>query len=781
MVFCIVIEPLCGIGSRLRSIASIFSICQEHDKQMILKWLPQNDCKCNFCDLYELPIGVILYDQSVHSTLCKRVVNSYTDLTQSLEDTNYDALELSSSECDGLRDDERFRTFLRLLKPVRRVLSIIHRYQKTISNYVGLHIRVIDSTNDHDSSKQELNDQGIDAQHLRAYRETSSVKNFEKIIDYEIAKNPLVIFFVASNVESTFVKLLAKYGSSKISFINHRCFDRSLESIQYAVADLILLAKTEKVYGSGWSAFTDVVAFLRKDSPSSNEIVYSNDFAKIIRPSLTCSDGYNLFMFIHEQVKVKFDISERHDIATYENRILTHLKTEKKKTFLQEFAFKKKYDFKINYDYYKEFTLSFVKKLIKNFPQHLNERIYVPPYKFILGKPYDFKYGNHRIGWKAVIANLLAANYVESEDFHYENPYFEWFSYAMKNKLNTYNEAVYHFLQTDKTQNDTINILHSPIKAFIIDDWTEFSYTYHIDKKRPYNIDFISFTHDPLHNDFIPLKNDFSNFLKKKLETPVYYHMDLFQTEKENLHTLFTLSTSHLEAVKREEIGGFHTKYDMLYHPIEYCRENCFNFYHFQRSTDRKIYMLGWWMRKYDIFLAMQTLTVTKVIILKDAEGEWVRDYVMYEIRKSLQVSDLNNNEVQSSYTAEEAKYWYESLNLKIQDYLNDSEYDNIFQESIVFLDFYDVSASNVIIECILTSTPLLVCKKRACIDYLGEEYPFYFSSLEEAVTKLNDMELICKSHLYLKKMDKSKFTYAYFNKCVHDSILKRQEKFSLH
>lgn len=68
-------------------------------------------------------------------------------------------------------------------------------------------------------------------------------------------------------------------------------------------------------------------------------------------------------------------------------------------------------------------------------------------------------------------------------------------------------------------------------------------------------------------------------------------------------------------------------------------------------------------------------------------------------------------------------------------------------------------------------NTPILVKFNDAVVDYLGTDYPFYFHSLEEAENKLNDSELIYKTHLYLKKMDKTKFTYHYFNNVLHNII----------
>ena len=82
-----------------------------------------------------------------------------------------------------------------------------------------------------------------------------------------------------------------------------------------------------------------------------------------------------------------------------------------------------------------------------------------------------------------------------------------------------------------------------------------------------------------------------------------------------------------------------------------------------------------------------------------------------------------------------------------------------------MFLDLYDTSANNAVIECIARGTPLLINKHPATVEYLGEEYPFYFDNLEEASKKSKNYVLIEKTHQYLMTFNKRKqITIEYFN-----------------
>ena len=76
----------------------------------------------------------------------------------------------------------------------------------------------------------------------------------------------------------------------------------------------------------------------------------------------------------------------------------------------------------------------------------------------------------------------------------------------------------------------------------------------------------------------------------------------------------------------------------------------------------------------------------------------------------------------------------------------------------MVYLDFYDVAACNTIIECIMMHTPVLTRRLPGTVEYLGEHYPLFFDSIEEASCKLQNKELVIQAHYYLKGVDKERF-----------------------
>lgn len=84
-------------------------------------------------------------------------------------------------------------------------------------------------------------------------------------------------------------------------------------------------------------------------------------------------------------------------------------------------------------------------------------------------------------------------------------------------------------------------------------------------------------------------------------------------------------------------------------------------------------------------------------------------------------------------------------------------EYDKILSENIVFVHLFDASANNTVLECIVRNTPIIINKLPAVVEYLGEDYPMYFTDLDE-VDKLLTIENIEKAHDHLKGLNKDEY-----------------------
>jgi hypothetical protein len=74
---------------------------------------------------------------------------------------------------------------------------------------------------------------------------------------------------------------------------------------------------------------------------------------------------------------------------------------------------------------------------------------------------------------------------------------------------------------------------------------------------------------------------------------------------------------------------------------------------------------------------------------------------------------------------------------------VSDDEYDALLENSVVFLKLRDAPADTTVVECIARNTPILINRLPGVVEYLGEDYPFYYSSLDEAEAKLQQPALL--------------------------------------
>jgi len=71
-----------------------------------------------------------------------------------------------------------------------------------------------------------------------------------------------------------------------------------------------------------------------------------------------------------------------------------------------------------------------------------------------------------------------------------------------------------------------------------------------------------------------------------------------------------------------------------------------------------------------------------------------------------------------------------------------------------------------------MNNTLILTSYNPSISEYLGKDYPFYFINYEDAESKINNIYLIIKTNIYLINMDKTRFTYQYFNNNLNRIII---------
>lgn len=95
-------------------------------------------------------------------------------------------------------------------------------------------------------------------------------------------------------------------------------------------------------------------------------------------------------------------------------------------------------------------------------------------------------------------------------------------------------------------------------------------------------------------------------------------------------------------------------------------------------------------------------------------------------------------------------------------EYLDNAEYDILLCNNVVFIDLIDAAACNVVNECILRNTPILINRFKATEEMLGCRYPLFFESLDDIPKLLTPLN-IYSATIYLQKMDKIQYSVQSF------------------
>ncbi len=275
--------------------------------------------------------------------------------------------------------------------------------------------------------------------------------------------------------------------------------------------------------------------------------------------------------------------------------------------------------------------------------------------------------------------------------------------------------------------------LHNPGGVFL-DAFVERTFHWHPEAIRPHTGPWIGFVHVP---PFVP------HWFEHHVSNDAIFSLPQWQESLPHCRGLFTLSEHHRRALQARFPG---IPVDSLLHPTEDPGLK-WSWEGFSANPRKSVIQVGFWLRKLWAIHRLQAAGYHKIFLRKKDSNI---DHLL-EVEREF-------SEYGHMLTAEEASS-VESI-----EFLPDGEYDRLLSENIVFMELYDASANNTIIECIVRGTPILVNPIDPVIEYLGADYPFYFSSLEEAAEKIQDMDLVRRTSEFLFSHPmREKFTPAYF------------------
>lgn len=248
-------------------------------------------------------------------------------------------------------------------------------------------------------------------------------------------------------------------------------------------------------------------------------------------------------------------------------------------------------------------------------------------------------------------------------------------------------------------------------------------------KKYPW----IGFLHNPIN---MPLWFDYSQNINSIINS-----VDFVEC-LENCKKLFvfsnSLKTNLIELFKKHSIK--YPQIKNIKHPV-YNNGKKFNFDKFKKS--QTVLQIGYWLRNMQSLWKLKTKK-NKIWLYGD---KFAADMFAAESSIYGSVLDKKNIEKVCSAISIQNNDLIDNVNVA---YLPDAKYDLIFERSIVFLDLYDASANNAVLECASSATPIIVNRLPAIEEYLGKEYPLFFNDIDHAQELISNDSAILEGHRYL-------------------------------
>jgi hypothetical protein len=261
-------------------------------------------------------------------------------------------------------------------------------------------------------------------------------------------------------------------------------------------------------------------------------------------------------------------------------------------------------------------------------------------------------------------------------------------------------------------------------EGVLFDGWVENTFLWHVaDSRRarriPYDEPWVGFVHNP------PGVPDWPSIRESRIQALNDNPEWLDSLDK--CLGLFTLSEYLAHWVRRE----WRVPCEVLRYPT-LVPERRFSIARYESAAPKRVAMIGFWLRRFSSFA------------LLDADGH-------RKIRPLLADPRAPGGARMRAYEREEAGLRRvngdSNGTVEVWQRLSGGEYDDLLSTSVVFLDLIDASAVTTIVECMARGTPVLVNRLPAVVEYLGDDYPFYFESLDDAAAKLADPAAVRAAH----------------------------------
>lgn len=210
-----------------------------------------------------------------------------------------------------------------------------------------------------------------------------------------------------------------------------------------------------------------------------------------------------------------------------------------------------------------------------------------------------------------------------------------------------------------------------------------------------------------------------------------FFSSDIWNRAKKTCRGLFVQTEEHAHRIK--SLTNVQVKVLRIPLPIV---DDKWSWSEYVENPEKKIIQVGWWMQRVHAIHLLPVQGIRKIWI-KGADP--IIDEVITAERQHLM-----NRHILFDFMLESVELLED---LQIEEYLE------LFRKNVLFLHYYDANCLDIVRTCIAGHIPLLINPHAAVREILGNDYPFYYYFYKDASEKAISMELVCKTHDYIRKL----------------------------
>lgn len=282
---CLVVNCVSGLGNRLRAYASAAVLSKKMGRSLVVIWVPDVHVQAELSELFDISSSSFTVSSLDFSSQLSWINTAFYDFERTayrpIEDSAHEIVYISSAyRLDGVThkvQDDEFAQELSSLRPVHMIQAIVGSRlalfsKQTIS--IGAHIRMLGNIQQDvpgiysvPKRNRHFHDDALPV--VVRERQKCHVKYFAQAMSHILIDEMNVTFLVSSDSSEALEYLgtsFLRHNFYAVIDSPHECLSdkrRSAACLRLAVAEMIILSKTNHFLSSDWSSFSEVISALR--------------------------------------------------------------------------------------------------------------------------------------------------------------------------------------------------------------------------------------------------------------------------------------------------------------------------------------------------------------------------------------------------------------------------------------------------------------------------------------------------------------------------------------